>query len=264
MFNATSLKQFAVISSIASSVAASALLAPAALAETVLTGYVTTGADMAGASITASFLDGGSETLTWSAFGSDGNEGGVFSDLGWSLTQKRDSFSYPWLFSVGNSLSIETLTIDLFGGNSVFDTILDSQSAQNTDGSKQGKPFAVKNGLAPESVEYSTPIDISQGDLFSTLTLGWENGFSGVLEFVADTDSGTEANPVVIVEPVIAEPVVVEQDLPPVILVPIVNEVVEIAIDTPAATSVPEPGTLLGLLAIAGLGRKVAQRRQAG
>ncbi|NJM57310.1 MAG: PEP-CTERM sorting domain-containing protein [Synechococcales cyanobacterium RU_4_20] len=210
---------------------------------------MTAGANLSGAKITASFLNGGSETLTWAKIKNQGDgKGGVLSSQGWSLTQAGDSFVYPWILQADASISLAALTIDLFGGNAAFDTEEDANAASNTDGSFQGVPFTVKPGfLRPDSVVYSTPIDISNGDLFSTLTLRWDNGFSNsLLKFVADTDSGTSENPVAIAEPPAepAEP-------------PVAPPLVTLVETPPSTTRVPEPSVLLGLLAIAGLGRRL-------
>lgn len=234
---------------IASTALSLGLFAASAQAQTVLTGHVTTGADLSGAKITASFLNGGTETLIWGRIkNEEDNKGGVRSAKRWSLTQAGDNFANPWILQADASISLASLKIDLFGGNAAFDTEEDENAASNTAGSFHGVPFTVKSGFRPDSVVYSTPIDISNGDLFSTLTLGWANGFSNSrLEFVADTDSGTPENPVAIAEPP-AEPPAEPLVAPPLVTL----------VETPPSTTrVPEPGVLLGLLAIAGLGRRL-------
>lgn len=229
-------------------------------AQTVLlSGYDTTGADMAGATISASFLDGTTEFLTWGAQPALGAQaGGVFSQ-GWSLTQQGNSFWSPWTLTVGPSLTLQSLVIDLVGGNAVFDTLVDSTADTNTPGSEQGEPFRLKNKsthplLVPTTIDYSAPIDISKGDLFSQLTLEWENGFSNnVFQFVTDTDSGTTSNPVTVVET--PKNLTLVSPIEPIEPMETIETTVT-RVEEPQATAVPEPGAVLGLLAIATLSRK--------
>lgn len=183
---------------------ASLTLGAPAQAGTVLTGFQTTGADMAGAKITANFLGGGSQTLTWQRLDPTLELGGV-TGSGWFLGQTGDSFLEPWILSADASTAIASLVIDLIPGNAVFDTIaLDDDDLttfdRDTPGSFDGLPFTVlSGGPAPTSFSYSQPVDISLGDLFGTLTLNWASGFSdGILSFSADSDSGTTTNPVTI------------------------------------------------------------------
>ncbi|MBD1930478.1 MULTISPECIES: PEP-CTERM sorting domain-containing protein [Cyanophyceae] len=162
---------------------------------TTLTGFSTFGDMMAGMKVTVDYLGGGSQTATWGATSNpatsnDANSGGAFGS-NWSLTQAGDTFTSAWRF---NNLgqSIAKLTINAIPGNTVFDT----GSNPSTPGSASGLSFAVQSGQAPTSSNYSTPIDISLGDLFGTLSMSWLNGFTGGMSFKADTDSGTTTDPV--------------------------------------------------------------------
>lgn len=197
-----------------------AMVAPARA--TTLTGFDTTGADMAGMEVTVNFQGGGSDTQIWSATGV--TSGGA-SGTDWSLTQSGDTFSNPWSFDYTGLGSIVSLMINAIPGNAVFDIV---NSPIVTPDSALGKPFTVQNGLAPDSFNYSVPIDISQGDLFGKLSLFWDDGFTANnrLSFVADTDSGTTDDPV-----------------------------------TPRPTT-PEPTATLSLLALGAVGATAMFRRQ--
>ena len=158
---------------------------------TTLTSSATYGDDMAGMVVTAGFLNGGSQTATWGVTGS--NAGGAFGTK-WSLTQSGNTFSNPWTFS-NSGQSIVSLKINAVPGNTVFDIVEDYEL---TPGSADGEPFTVVSGSAPNSFAYSDAIDISKGDLFGTLSLNYNNGFTGKLTYIADTDSGTQNDPVVV------------------------------------------------------------------
>lgn len=168
-------------------------------AATVLTGYQTYGSAMDGLEVTVGFLDGAFETQIWRDTGRS-QEGGAFGSS-WSLVQRGDTFPYPkanpWRFDVF-SRPVQSLILNAVPGNTVFDVI---ENREVTPGSAGGFNFAPTRGPKPNGVSYSVPIDISQGDLFGSLTLVWSNGFTGSVEFLADTDSGTTTNPVTIVPP---------------------------------------------------------------
>ena len=248
-------------------IATLAATAPVRAQTVLIDGYATSGADLAGAQVTASFLNGTTELLTWGAEPSMGVEaGGVFSE-GWSLTQQGNSFWKPWTLTVSPQLTLQSLMIDLVGSNSVFDVIEDSMASTNTQGSKQGAPFRLgknANSALLPTVNYSAPVDISNGDLFTQLTLNWESGLSNTsLDFVIDTDSGTESNPVTVVEMPVETPAEDQGEAPQ-------NQTLlaGLNLDTmqnpePETAAVPEPGSALGLLAIAALGRRFVAKRRA-
>jgi len=166
---------------------------------TTLSGYSTYGSDMVGMRVTASFLDGTSQSLIWSATGS--GAGGVFG-TGWSLTEAGNTYPQTsnlsdarWVLS-NYGQSITSLVIDAIPGNTVFDNVSGLGGPLDTPGSAEGWNFQPVLGLAPTSYAYSDPIDISYGDLFGRLSLYWGSGFTGMMQFIADTDSGTSSNPV--------------------------------------------------------------------
>ncbi|HEY9822190.1 MAG TPA: hypothetical protein V6D35_15675, partial [Candidatus Sericytochromatia bacterium] len=156
---------------------------------TTLTGFTTTGNMMAGMRVTASFVDGFSESVTWQSTGS--SSGGAFGS-GWSLTESDNSFDSPWTFSNTNK-GITSLVIDAIPGNSVFDNVAKEEI---TSGSADGWGFETLAGQSPNSSIYSDPIDISRGDLFGKLSLYWNSGFTGTMKFRADTDTGSSKDPV--------------------------------------------------------------------
>lgn len=153
---------------------------------------------MSGMKVTASFLDGSSQTSIWQP--TDDRSGGAFG-TGWSLTESRDSYSAPWTLT-NLSQGITSLVIQAIPGNTVFDNYPFFSGPLQTDGSAEGWSFEVKSGQSPSSFAYSDEIDISQGDLFGTLSLYWDTGFTGELVFRADTDSGSSDDPVKPKDPV--------------------------------------------------------------
>ena len=170
---------------------------------TTLTGFTTTGNMMAGMQITASFVDGSSERSIWGA--TNINSGGAFGS-GWSLTESGNSFDAPWTFT-NTGQAITSLVIDAIPGNTVFDNIPEDEI---TSGSADGWAFQTLLGQSPTSSNYSDIIDISQGDLFGKLSLYWTEGFTGLMGFRADTDSGSSRDPVRPRDPV-------ARDTPPVV-----------------------------------------------
>lgn len=196
-------------------IALCAAIAPAQA--TTLTGFTTTGAQMGGMNVTVNFLNGTSESAIWSG----ASEGAFGSD--WSLSQSGNTFNNPWSFDYSGLGSIASLIIDAIPGNTVFDI----GTNPSTPGSAAGRQFSVQSGLNPSSFEYSVPIDISTGDLFGSLSLFWDGGFtaSNSLRFLADTDRGSIDDPV-----------------------------------TPR--DVPEPTALLGLLAIGMWGSRSALKNK--
>ncbi|MCW6035175.1 PEP-CTERM sorting domain-containing protein [Spirulina subsalsa FACHB-351] len=185
------------------------------LGQTVLSSFSTGGADMNGMEITVNWLGGGSETQIWGTTGY--NAGGAFG-RDWSLSfVGSTTFGIPWNFT-NTGASIASLTIHGVPGNTVFDTHW--PTFPGTPGSANGWTFQPISGQDPTVFEYGTPIDISVGDVFGSLSLFWDQGFTGTLRFYADTDNGTIENPVT----------------------PLVSK------------SVPEPSLLLGLVALGVMG----------
>ena len=179
---------------------------------TTLTGFTTTGDMMAGIQVTASFVDGTSETAIWQS--TTNISGGAFGS-GWSLTEAGNSFDAPWTFS-NTGQAITSLVIDAIPGNSVFDNVAVKEI---TPGSADGWGFQTLLGLSPDASAYSEVIDTSQGDLFGKLSLYWTSGFTGMMKFRADTDTGSSNDPVKPKDPV-------ARNTPPTVdfSLPIINE----------------------------------------
>ena len=159
---------------------------------TTLTGFSTYGNMMSGVQVTANFLDGSSQSITWSATGN--NSGGAIGNS-WALTQSGNTYNSPWTFS-NYGVGIISLIIDAIPGNTVFDTYPLLYGPLQTPNSAEGWEFQTTSGQSPTSYTYSDAIDISHGDLFGTLSLYWTSGFAGVTQFRADTDSGSSNDPV--------------------------------------------------------------------
>ena len=160
---------------------------------TTLTSFSTSGGNMGGMQITVNFFNGTSQTSTWLPTGGLG--GGAFGS-GWALTQSGNTFGAfdnRWNFTYNGPSSVSALVIDTIPGNTVFDIF---RNGIVTPGSAEGWDFEVRSGLGPNRWGYSVPIDISRGDLFGRLSLFWDGGFRGGMQFLADTDSGTTFDPV--------------------------------------------------------------------
>jgi hypothetical protein len=206
---------------------------------TTLTGFSTLGSGMSGMEITVNFFDGTTQTSVWNA--TSGLGGGAFGNS-WSLTQSGNTFGYfgnNWVFSSGGESRVAALIIDAIPGNTVFDNVPVNEL---TPGSADGWNFQLTSGLAPSRHEYSAAIDISQGDLFGRLSLFWDDGFTGAMSFLADTDSGTANDPVTPRDP-----------LPPLPAPPV----------PPEPVRVPEPAAVLGLLTFAGASTTLLQKQSA-
>ncbi len=169
------------------------LLAAAAPSQaTTLNNFSTYGDMMSGMRITANFWDGTSQTAIWRD--TDDDSGGAFGS-GWSLKESGNSFNSPWTLS-NSGQGITSLIIDAISGNALFDNYPYLYGPLQTPDSAEGWEFQTLSGQAPSSYTYSDPIDISRGDLFGTLSLYWSGGFTGTMKFRADTDSGTNNDPV--------------------------------------------------------------------
>ena len=161
-----------------------------------------TGADMVGMEVTVTYTDTTTETLVWDMISMDPNQpynegysGGV-SGATWSLTQQGDSISETppganlplgaWTFTYdGNGVGIESVYIDAYAGDVVFDTVEGDASA---NGSGPGRMF-LTDGYSLTSL-FSMNIE---DELFGALTLSGVNGgalidTAGSFQFLIDTD----------------------------------------------------------------------------
>jgi len=164
---------------------------------TALTGYGTTGAMMDGMTVTAYYLGGGYQTLTWAAVSS---YSGAVSGSDWTLYQSGDTFTSDWsLSSYVNGLQIERIFFDAGLGNTVFDTT-DIGDVYGTEGSYRGLNFYLtycNNDALDIRATYSGAVGLDGaapvGDLYRYLDISFNNdsGFSSGdwLKFRADTDN---------------------------------------------------------------------------
>ncbi len=183
---------------------------------------VITGADMAGMEVTATFLNGSSETLIWDVISTDlGNTGnsvidhegfsGGVSGGGWSLTQQgltlgnynAGVFYGAWTFT--DNVGITNLDIKSNNSNVVFDTVTIDDLAEDSNTSSQGRSvYAFKDGA--EYNDFSATYDdhVFQ-ELYGTLLLEL-NDPNTSFQFWADTDKSTDTpdnNLVVVVDEII-------------------------------------------------------------
>jgi hypothetical protein len=162
---------------------------------TALTGFSTTGSMMDGMSITAYFSGGSSQTATWATTGvGEGSAVGT----GWSLAESGDTFGGLWTLNTGTN-TMTRLLIDAGPGDTVFDTTAIGDIA-GTDGSARGWSFE-RTSANPGLDVTATYLDYVAltgfapvGDLFRYLDLSFQQatgaaGFSGIMEYISDTDN---------------------------------------------------------------------------
>ncbi|QPG05143.1 hypothetical protein IT774_13560 [Salinimonas marina] len=160
-----------------------------------------TGADMTDMSVTVTYSDASTETLLWQTLATDpgpdyqeGFVGGVFGS-DWSLVQQGNTISETpadaslplglWTFDFEfTGVGIQSIFIDAFAGNVVFDTAEGDASA---NGSGPGRGYLDDVDFAVAS--YTNNVE---DELFGGLLI---NGISdelfaqsGTLEFLIDTD----------------------------------------------------------------------------
>ena len=192
-----------------------------------ITSVVAGGPGQVGIEVTANFSNAASETLPWVDTAGAGN---VLSPNRWGLSVSGDTFSNDWNLFVGASLNLTSLVINGVPGNVVFD--LTTSPGDGTSGSGPGLTFTtVFSGV---TAAYSNPVALSSdptnpvGDLFTTLTLTFPNGFSGEDFFYrADTDKANT---------------------------PLMTGT------TPPPTGTPEPSAVLGLLTLGLVGRRLVSK----
>ena len=166
----------------------------------------TVGDDMAGMLVTAYLSDGSSQEITW-VDDSPLNSEGIAEGNNWSLSLTGNSLFQPWsLFfnnSGGSDVSLMRLDINALAGGSVFDRTTDAaQGIGDTPGSGTGKDFILTDFTGNDVnilATYINAVSIDNSpvmyDIYGNLnivftdTLDSNAGFSGNLEFTADTDS---------------------------------------------------------------------------
>lgn len=172
---------------------------------TGLTQFDTHGDMMDGMSVTAYFVGGGSQTLSWTDIGA--NAGGV-TGSGWSLSLAGDSFNTNWIFDFAAAtaaLPLAKLVLNGDPGLTVFDrkftqvTFPQPAEGKGTPGSELGIDF-VFTGSEVADVTYSNavalggtlPINDASGihDIWYSLTIDFgPNGISTDFSFKQDTDN---------------------------------------------------------------------------
>jgi len=177
-----------------------------------ISGLATRGYDMPGMIVTASFLNGTTESLTWVAGDLAKGSGGVTSTTGWQLSLEGDSNTAAWTLFNSGLETIVGLFIDLRPASAVFDAAVRVSDAnpEGTPGSSFGSNIRDSNdsnvlvwmngpaGLAVTGT-YSNELrfkDVFYGDLYLTLDMAFSrNGAPGglarndFLTFYSDTDS---------------------------------------------------------------------------
>ncbi|TNJ41559.1 Hint domain-containing protein [Phaeobacter sp. B1627] len=156
------------------------------------------GVDLEGATITATYADGTSETLTWQALDPYTTGGATGSDISMF-------YGYSW-HELSTTKVLTSLEIDLAPANSVFDTTLasdDDPLGGSTPGSKNGYPFQVSSEYEDMggsiTAEYSGIVNLAghpaAGDLYTTLTIDFTGlpggGLLGELDWNSDIDTMT-------------------------------------------------------------------------
>ncbi|MBN1844014.1 MAG: PEP-CTERM sorting domain-containing protein [Deltaproteobacteria bacterium] len=173
------------------------------------------GSEMAGMKVTATYLVG-TEVATWEATIDDaGHAVGSYVDPIFGITWREfelsldgDSFSMNWELENSGTVAsyLTSLKIEALPGNVVFD--VDGEHREDppsTPGSMYGLEFALTGAIdgydGEVTATYSDQVALNgtvYGDLYGTLTLGFDPGLFGVLSpwssfsqgitFKADTD----------------------------------------------------------------------------
>lgn len=161
------------------------------------------GNEMHGMTVTACLVSGACETRTWIG---DGGTGGGASGTNWSLALDGDSYNNKFIFAGGGGW--KSLAINTRGGLATFDWIAPTEESP---GSFLGIPFKLDvfdSGGVPDpqfaiSAEYSDVLFVGgqvYNDLYTVLTINITHstgqGFTGSMEFFADTDKTLAISPV--------------------------------------------------------------------
>ncbi|TJZ88707.1 Hint domain-containing protein [Paracoccus gahaiensis] len=158
------------------------------------------GADLEGSTVTATYADGSTETLTWRALD-------PYTFGGASGTDIEMSYGFEW-HELTTTKILTSLQIDLQPGSSVFDTTLDNENNENdnsTTGSLDGYPFELDSEYEEDAgeitVTYSGIVNIAGdpavGDLYTTMNVDFSKlpagGLLGDLRWKSDIDTMREA-----------------------------------------------------------------------
>lgn len=155
------------------------------------------GSDLEGATITVTYTDGSTETLTWHRLDAYIRGGVVGTNI---------DMEYGWEWhELSTTKPLASLQIDLQPASSVFDVTHFDQAGSSTPGSSGGYPFY----LAPEyegivgdlTVTYSGIVNLqgspAAGDLYTTMIIDFSQmpggGFLGDLRWNSDIDTMRDA-----------------------------------------------------------------------
>lgn len=154
------------------------------------------GVDLDGASITATYADGSTETLTWRALDPYTFGGATGADI-------EMSFGFDW-HELSTTKLLASLQIDLQPASSVFDTTLDSETSpggNSTPTSLNGYPFRLspeyEDGAGSLAATYSGIVNLAGspavGDLYTTMVIDFTGlpagGLLGDLRWNSDIDT---------------------------------------------------------------------------
>lgn len=166
------------------------------------------GADLAGMTVDVTYVDGGSESLTWAPTlrlnGNPSNSEGAATSSDFSLSLEWSSFS------LSTSRLLSSMSFSTLGLGSVFDIY--PVDAYDTPGSLRGVGFRVSSGDPDGTIGVSFANQVLVrghmigNDLFTDMTVDFTGlsagGFLGSMSFVTDldalavSDDLTEFNPV--------------------------------------------------------------------
>lgn len=147
------------------------------------------GADLAGMSVNVTYVDGGSESLTWGATSSSAG-GATSSDF---------SLSTQWFeFALNTTRLMSSMSLSALGLDSVFD-IYPLSEGIDTPGSLRGVAFNVRSGDQDGDIDVSFANQVLVrghmigNDLYTDMTVDFTGldagGFMGSMEFVTDLDA---------------------------------------------------------------------------
>lgn len=162
------------------------------------------GVDLDGASITATYADGSTETLTWRALDPYTFGGATGANI-------EMSYGFDW-HELTTTKLLASLQIDLQPASSVFDTTLDSQDFPDgisTPTSLNGYPFRLppedQDAAGSLAVIYSGIVNLAGrpavGDLYTTMRIDFtglpQGGLLGDLRWNSDIDTMRDAGDLV-------------------------------------------------------------------
>ena len=152
----------------------------------------TSGDDMAGMLVRVDFVVGGPVNAVWAATGlGAGAAGGPFGSGNWSLSLSGDSFSNPWLLVNTTGVSIKSIWIDAFPGNTVFDIKSDSTYTPNSALGKANFTEPPQYATFKSAVAIAGDPNSPYGDLYRYLKIDFDPLLScdGRTQWYADTDT---------------------------------------------------------------------------